>query len=176
MIYILVGNSGCGKTTIKDRLYKYGINKIVTYTTRDKRQGEVNGEDYNFIDIETFLKMDRENKFIGTTEYIGNFYATLKEDLEKNKSKGQDCVIVVDENGVYPIKEEFKDAIAIYLSANRDVIKDRMNKRGDNYLDVSKRLESFYDFRNISDYIVDASRDIDEVYLDVLKIIRKESK
>ncbi len=176
MIYILVGNSGCGKTTIKNRLYKDGINRIVTYTTRDKRQGEVDREDYNFIDRDRFLKMDRENKFIGTTEYLGNFYSTLKADLEKNREKGKDCVIVVDEKGVGPIKSEFKDAVVIYLEANRDVIEKRMNKRGDNYLDVSKRLNSFYDFRDISDYVVDASRDIDKVYIDILDIIKKEEK
>ncbi|MDU1583338.1 MAG: guanylate kinase, partial [Peptoniphilus harei] len=51
MIYLILGHSGSGKSTLRDELAKKGLNKIITYTTRPPRPKEVDGLDYNFINI-----------------------------------------------------------------------------------------------------------------------------
>lgn len=172
MIYLILGHSGSGKSTIRDALTSHGLEKIITYTTRKPRASEINGIDYNFIDQENFKKMDDDNLFIGTTCYVGNYYSTLKEDLAKNNNKDKDCIIVVDKEGVLAIKKEFKNTISIYLKCSKDTLKDRMKKRKDNENDIEKRLNVLEDLDSYADYIIDANRDIDSVFEDVMSLIK----
>lgn len=172
MIYLILGHSGSGKSTIRNALTSHGIKKIITYTTRPPRVSEVDGIDYNFIDQELFKKMDQDNLFIGTTCYVGNYYSTLKEDLEKNNNKDSDCVIVVDKEGVLAIKKEFANARSIYLKCSRETLRDRMIKRKDHANDIEKRLDVLEDLDPYSDYIIDADRDIDSVFEDVISLIK----
>ena len=172
MIYLILGHSGSGKSTIRNALTSHGIKKIITYTTRPPRVSEVDGIDYNFIDQELFKKMDQDNLFIGTTCYVGNYYSTLKEDLEKNNNKDSDCVIVVDKKGVLAIKKEFANARSIYLKCSRETLRDRMIKRNDHANDIEKRLDVLEDLDPYADYIIDADRDIDSVFEDVISLIQ----
>lgn len=171
MIYLLLGHSGSGKSTIASALLSRGLNKITTYTTRAPRTSEINGIDYNFISIDEFKKMEDSGEFIGTTNYVGNFYSTLKSDLEKNYYS-KDCVIVVDKEGVVEIKKEFPKAICIYLRCSTEVLEERMKKRDDDYKDIKKRLSVLEDLSSYADYIVNADRDIDTVFEDVLEIVK----
>lgn len=172
MIYLILGHSGSGKSTIRNALTSHGIKKIITYTTRPPRVSEVDGIDYNFIDQELFKKMDQDNLFIGTTCYVGNYYSTLKEDLEKNNNKDSDCVIVVDKEGVLAIKKEFANARSIYLKCSRETLRGRMIKRNDHANDIEKRLDVLEDLDPYADYIIDADRDIDSVFEDVISLIK----
>ena len=172
MIYLILGHSGSGKSTIRNALTSHGIKKIITYTTRPPRVSEVDGIDYNFIDQELFKKMDQYNLFIGTTCYVGNYYSTLKEDLEKNNNKDSDCVIVVDKEGVLAIKKKFANARSIYLKCSRETLRDRMIKRNDHANDIEKRLDVLEDLDPYADYIIDADRDIDSVFEDVISLIK----
>lgn len=172
MIYLILGHSGSGKSTIRNALTSHGIKKIITYTTRPPRVSEVDGIDYNFIDQELFKKMDQDNLFIGTTCYVGNYYSTLKEDLEKNNNKDSDCVIVVDKEGVLAIKKEFANARSIYLKCSRETLRDRMIKRNDHANDIEKRLDVLEDLDPYADYIIDADKDIDSVFEDVISLIQ----
>lgn len=172
MIYLILGHSGSGKSTIRDALTNHGLEKIITYTTRKPRPSEIDGIDYNFIDQEDFKKMEADNLFIGTTCYVGNFYSTLKDDLEKNNNKDKDCVIVVDKEGVLAIKKVFKNAISIYLKCSKETLKDRMKKRRDSENDIEKRLNVLEDLDPYADYIIDANRDIDSVFEDLITLIK----
>ena len=173
MIYLIVGNSGSGKSTIANALIKLEINKITTYTTRPPRPSEIPGIDYNFISIEDFKKLDENDKFIGTTNYVGNFYSTLKKDLDKNYLGDEDCVIVVDKKGVKEIKEEYPKSVCIYLECSDEVLKNRMINRNDDPENIEKRLKENEDLSPIADYKVNANKDIDSVYEDVVTIIKK---
>lgn len=172
MIYLILGHSGSGKSTIRNALTSHGIKKIITYTTRPPRVSEVDGMDYNFIDQELFKKMDQDNLFIGTTCYVGNYYSTLKEDLGKNNNKDSDCVIVVDKEGVLAIKKEFANARSIYLKCSRETLRDRMIKRNDHANDIEKRLDVLENLDSYADYLIDADRDIDSVFEDVISLIK----
>ena len=60
---VLVGQTNSGKTTVAKLLEAYGYKRIVTYTTRPKRQGERNGIDYNFVTDEKFKSMIKNGDF-----------------------------------------------------------------------------------------------------------------
>ena len=172
MIYLILGHSGSGKSTLRDELAKEGLNKIITYTTRPPRPKEVDGLDYNFINISEFKKMEEENLFIGSTCYAGNYYSTLKEDLELNNNDKRDCVIIVDKEGVLAIKKEFKNAPSIYLKCSKEVLKKRMIKRAEEESVIEKRLSVLENLDSYADYIIDSDREMDQVLSDVLKIIK----
>ena len=105
MTIILIGASGSGKSTIEKILAeKYNYERIVSYTTRKPRIGEVNGVDYNFINNETFLDMLETGVFAEYDQYSQNrLYGTLASDyIDGNK------VVVLTPNGFRAIQQNCK--------------------------------------------------------------------
>lgn len=105
MIIVLIGASGSGKSSIEKVLAdKYGYGKVVSYTTRPSREGEVNGVDYNFVDNTTFIDMMRKNLFAEHDEYSQNrLYGTLRSDYADGNK-----VVVLTPNGFRKIKQNCK--------------------------------------------------------------------
>lgn len=80
-IFVICGPSGAGKTTIMTQALEQlapviKINRVITYTTRAPRIGEINGLDYHFITLEQFKKLEAEGFFFETVNFNHNFYAS----------------------------------------------------------------------------------------------------
>lgn len=133
---ILVGASASGKTEVAKYLIKnYGFEKVVTYTTRAKRPGEIDKIDYNFVTKDQFLKLKDENFFVETTNYNGNYYGTPKNEIALNK------VLIVDPNGLKCfINLLDKSIITFLIHGSEEKRRERMILRGDNIKDVEQRL------------------------------------
>lgn len=104
MIIVLLGASGSGKSTIEIKLSSHhGHHKIISYTTRQPRQGEVNGKDYYFITNEQFDEMVKMGLFAETEEYSqGRKYGTLISDyVDTTVNK----VVVLTPNGLKQLKK-----------------------------------------------------------------------
>lgn len=88
----ICGKSAASKDTTATRLVeeykKIGIpaKKVISYTTRPPREGEIDGVDYHFVDLETFIDMQYDNKFIEHTEFRGWRYGTAFNSLR------DDCI------------------------------------------------------------------------------------
>ena len=176
MIYLIVGNSGSGKTTQAKLLEKLpDFHRIVTYTTRPMRPGEVNNIDYHFITLEEFNKLKNENKFLEVTEYAHNFYATPREELTHYASSCDNCILVVDLEGVKKIKKEF-NAVCIYLKACTDSMIKRMQMRKEDCKVLDNRLKAHQDFSEYADYTINADEDINCIYKEIKKIIDETKK
>ena len=102
MIIVLLGASGSGKSTIENELAThYGYKKIISYTTRQPRLGEVNGKDYYFTENNTFAAMINTGVLAEYDEYSqGRFYGTLKADYADG-----DRVVVLTPNGLRQLKQ-----------------------------------------------------------------------
>ena len=82
---VLVGESASGKSSIQNELVKtYGYKKVITYTTRPKRDYETAGDDYHFISKEEFLQLKEADYFIETVCYNDWYYGTAKKDCNTN--------------------------------------------------------------------------------------------
>ena len=133
-LFIVSAPSGAGKTSlIKEalkRLNKYKISKVITYTVRQPRTGEVNGIDYHFITKEDFTNKISENFFLESTDYIGKLYASpisTLDDLELGESK----VLIVDRQGAKSLAKINKDSVYIWITPpNISDLKKRLLKRG----------------------------------------------
>lgn len=133
---VLVGHSASGKTEIANELKKnYDIDKIVTYTTRKPRVGEVNKVDYNFVSEKKFLKLMKEGFFAETTYFNGFYYGTCKKDINDYK------VIILDPQGLVSFKRLNIDNIyAVFLEATEEIRIKRMRERGDSEEAIAKRV------------------------------------
>lgn len=133
---ILMGPSASGKTSIGRILEKmFNIEKVVTYTTRDKRYQEIDGIDYHFITKEEFLKLKKEDFFFETIEYNNNFYGTSRESLSKNK------YMILDIEGYKSYLDKKIDLTAFFLKASKNARINRMNLRKDSKENIISRLE-----------------------------------
>lgn len=102
MIVVLIGGSGVGKSTLEKILSeRFGYKKIVSYTTRRPRIGEVFDKDYHFITNEKFEKMLNQGLFAEYDEYSQKrLYGTAKEDYESGNK-----VVVLTPNGLRQLKK-----------------------------------------------------------------------
>ena len=157
---VLAGASASGKTEVAKVLAaKYGITKIVTTTTRDKRIGEVNGIDYFFVTKEQFEKMIIEDSFVEYTLYNGQMYGSTKDQIANDK-----CV-VIDPAGLRSyINLHNKNIITFYLEADEETRYQRMLSRGDEIDKIKSRIahdREAFKKENIAkvDYIIKNSSD-----------------
>lgn len=130
---ILVGPSACGKTALGKFLETKGINKLVTYTSRPKRVGEVDGKDYHFITKEKFEKLIAEKFFYEYVLYQGNFYGTAKKDIDDN------LYVILEPQGLKKYQGQNK-VKAFFIECPKDVRLERMFKRGDESSSIMKRI------------------------------------
>lgn len=112
--------SGSGKTTIVRHLLENNedLGFSISACTRDKRgRNEQNGKDYYFLTPDEFVQKIKENKFIEWEEvYAGNFYGTLKTEIQRIWDEGKNVIFDVDVKGGLKLKKYFKDdALAIFV-------------------------------------------------------------
>ena len=155
---ILVGPSASGKTeAVKKLIDKYGMKKLVTYTTRHMRTNEKRGIDYNFISKEEFQEKIKQEFFLEYVFYNDNYYGTALEDLASNK------VVILEPNGVKAYLKNVPNLIKIcYLRTPLEYRLKRMIERGDPIDQINKRIESDDEIFNeelekIADWTIDSN-------------------
>ena len=114
MILLLLGRSGCGKSTIEDLLInRRGYRKVITCTTRKRRDGE-SEDTYHFITMDKFLEHFHKNEFVEWDKYGNNFYGTLKESLEGDGM----LVCAITPEGAANIKKVFPNAFVVHVKTD----------------------------------------------------------
>ncbi|WP_224995908.1 guanylate kinase [Cesiribacter sp. SM1] len=127
--------SGSGKTTIVKHLLQTNpsLGFSISACTRDKRgRNEQNGKDYYFLTPEEFKEKIDQNAFVEWEEvYPGNFYGTLKEEIERIWAEGRHVIFDVDVKGGLHLKEFFGDnGLAIFVKVpSLEVLTQRLRDR-----------------------------------------------
>lgn len=139
--------SGSGKTSLVRHLIQHipNLGFSISACTRDKRgRHEVHGRDYYFLSIDEFKKKIDENAFVEWEEvYEGNFYGTLKEEVQRIWDNGKAVIFDVDVKGGLALKKYFgPQALAIFVKVpSLEVLKTRLNDRGtESEESLSRRL------------------------------------
>lgn len=139
--------SGSGKTTIVKYLLEKNpdLGFSISASTRDKRgRTESHGKDYYFLSPEEFKRKIDADEFIEWEEvYEGNFYGTLKSEIERIWQGGKDVIFDVDVKGGLNLKKYFGDrALAVFVKVpSLEVLKERLSDRGTESAEsLSRRL------------------------------------
>ncbi len=139
--------SGSGKTTIVKHLLATNpdLGFSISASTRDKRgRTEENGKDYYFLTPEEFKKRIDNNEFIEWEEvYEGNFYGTLKSEIDRIWNEGKNVIFDVDVKGGLNLKRYFGDrALAVFVKVpSLEILNERLRDRGTESAEsLSRRL------------------------------------
>jgi guanylate kinase len=139
--------SGSGKTTIVKHLLQTNpdLGFSISASTRDRRgRTEQHGKDYYFLTPDDFKKKIDNDEFIEWEEvYEGNFYGTLKSEIERIWKEGKNVIFDVDVKGGLNLKRYFGDkALAVFVKVSSlDVLKERLKDRGtESEESLSRRL------------------------------------
>ena len=179
--FVLSGPSGSGKgTVLKEVLRKSDrIVYSVSATSRSPRAGEVDGINYYFKSREEFETLIKADAFIEYTETYGNYYGTLKSEVEKAIVNGKNVILEIDPVGARNVRAHYPDAVLMFLVApDLEVLSSRLSGRGSESAETFKirhdaalsEMENatLYDYVVVNDFVERAADDI-------LAIIRAEN-
>ena len=180
-LIVISGPSGVGKgTVVKALMQRHDhLRFSVSATTRPIRPGEVDGENYYFIDHATFERMIAENRFLEYANYVSNYYGTPEEPVNRMLDEGYDVVLEIEVQGALQIKARRPDAILIFIVApSFEELGKRLRGRGDTAEElVLQRLETAkteYRIAEQYDYIV-VNDIVEEAVGEILSILAAES-
>ncbi|SDD41178.1 guanylate kinase [Sporomusa acidovorans] len=142
ILIVVSGPSGTGKGTICRELLRNNphLKYSISATTRQPREGEIDGVNYLFITKEKFKSMIVADDLLEWAEVYGNFYGTPRHYVLEQLNKGFDIVLEIDTQGAMKVKEKFPDGVYIYIiPPSLDELADRIFKRGTDSLDVIKK-------------------------------------
>jgi guanylate kinase len=178
---ILSSPSGGGKTTIAKRLLaeRSDVGYSVSCTTRLPRPGERDGVDYHFLSVDEFLARRDRGEFAEWAEVHGNYYGTLRSEVERVLREGKHVIMDIDPQGARKFAAAFPESVLVFvLPPSVEVLFERLTRRStENAKSLAVRLRnareelaSVYDYH----YVV-INEDLDEAVRQVGAIIDAES-
>ena len=143
-IFILLGSSGVGKSTVQESLLAekdLGLLRAITTTTRAPRPGDVEGENFYFVTPEVFTEMIKDNAFVECVETFGRSYGTTHKELDGKLAQAP-VLITTDMRGARSIKSLYPNTHIIYLDAPREDLVRRIEERpGTTPEDMERRIK-----------------------------------
>jgi len=112
----------------------------ISYTTRQPRGQEVDGENYRFVSREEFERMLGRDEFLEWAEVFGNYYGTHRGILEEARARGKDLVLDIDVQGARQLKSQIPEAVTVFILApSRQILEQRLRARGEDREEVIER-------------------------------------
>ena len=173
ILYIISAPSGSGKSTLVNELRRLvpDLEFSVSYTTRQPRGSEKDGQEYFFIDRPTFEKMIAANEFLEHAEVFGNYYGTARGIMKGAAARGKDVLLDIDVQGAAQVKQRCPEAVSIFvLPPDRQTLEKRLRNRShaegvmsDEVIErrlheARKEIENYpkYDYSLVNDRLVDS--------------------
>lgn len=157
---VLIGKTCSGKDTIANELIRnYGYKKLVTYTTRPMRDGEIQDVTYHFISTDEFIEKIRAGFFAEWKDYVTNsglwYYGTALKDCE---AASDNNVSILTPSGVRDLRKYNVKTSVFYIQSDLNTTRQRLYSRGDDTAEIERRimadLEDFKDAEMLADKII----------------------
>ncbi len=181
LMFVLSSPSGAGKTTIARRLLAEdaGLELSVSATTRQRRPGEVEGKDYQFVTTSDFQTMINDRALMEYAKVFGSYYGTPSGPVLDALAEGRDMLFDIDWQGTQQLADTSQeDLVSVFIlpPSTRDLEK-RLLSRAQDSADVvaarmSKAADEISHYREY-DYIL-VNRDIDVAVAQVKAILQAE--
>lgn len=174
LLIVLSGPSGVGKGTVRKAIFDNYSNEFdysISMTTRNKRDGEQEGVDYFFRTKEEFEQLIAEDGLLEFAEYVGNYYGTPLEYVNKTLDEGRDVFLEIEVQGALKVREKMPEGIFVFLSPpDLEELKSRIVNRGTDSNEMIERrmhkaveelkLIQYYDYVVENDTVENAARKI----------------
>ncbi len=189
-LFIVSAPSGAGKTSLLKRL-KQELDQVVisvSHTTRPKRPGEIDGQDYYFVSQETFIRMLAEDAFLEYAKVFDYYYGTSRRQVMENLARGLDVILEIDWQGARQVKARLPASRSIFiLPPSREALERRLRQRGqDSEATIAKRLAGArteishyaeYDYLVVNDDFEQALAQLKSILIaDRLRLARQQGK
>lgn len=175
-LVILSGPSGSGKDTLINRWRESrpNVERVIAYTTRNPRPGEITGIDYHFVSEVKFNELASNGHFLEWKQVHGNFYATPLTDMERMLEEGKIAILKIDVQGALDAMQKRPDAISVFiLPPSMNELEKRIRERKqDTESSIELRLEnarweithaSKYQHQVVNDEIERAVSELDSI-------------
>ncbi|MBE5927206.1 MAG: guanylate kinase [Lachnospiraceae bacterium] len=139
LLVVISGFSGAGKGTLmKELINKYDNYALsVSATTRQPREGEVDGREYFFKTVDEFENMIKNEQLIEYAKYVNNYYGTPRAYVDSQLEAGKDVILEIEIQGAMNIKKMYEDAVLIFiLPPSAEELKRRLVGRNTETIDV----------------------------------------
>jgi guanylate kinase len=140
LMLVLSSPSGAGKTTISRRLLDAdaALSMSVSVTTRPKRPGEAEGEDYRFVDITEFNLMLNRRELLENAKVFDHYYGTPREPVERALGTGRDVIFDIDWQGAQQLAQNAgDDLVSVFiLPPSTDELDRRLHSRAQDSAEV----------------------------------------
>lgn len=180
-LFIVSGPSGAGKSTVCKLVRKIlRINLAISATTRPPRPREEDGVEYYFLSKEEFERKIENNEFLEYANVHGNYYGTLKKEVESRLEKGENVILEIDVQGGIQVRKKYPDAYLVFFKTpTKEDLERRLRGRGTDLEEVVQlRLKnSLNELKYEKDYdetIVNTR--VEQACTDLMNIIEKGSK
>lgn len=133
LLIVLSGPSGVGKGTVCAALRAQMPELVysVSATTRSPREGERDGVNYFFKTREQFHHMIQTDALLEYAEYVGNYYGTPRDFVDKTLAEGKDIILEIEVQGALKVKEKFPEGVFVFLMPpSLNELKQRITGRG----------------------------------------------
>ena len=182
-MFVLSSPSGAGKTTLTRKIAENNKNFTISisHTTRKPRPNEIDGKDYQFVSVQEFNTLVKENNFFEYANIFDNYYGTLKKPVLELLSLGRDVLFDIDWQGTQQLKRIKSLSLVTFfiLPPNIQALKKRLLNRhkGQEEL-IEKRMDNFNEETshwNEYNYVF-VNDDLDTCYEKILNVIKSEKR
>jgi guanylate kinase len=142
VVFVISAPSGSGKSTLVGRVRRTDPRLLfsISYTTREPRGQEREGEHYHYIDRAEFIERKDRGEFLEWAPVFENFYGTHVSYLERAQREDRDLVLDIDVQGARQLKERVPDSVSIFiLPPSREILEQRLRSRGEDTVEVMTR-------------------------------------
>lgn len=176
-MFIVSAPSGAGKTSLVRRAIAEldDLSVAVSHTTRPRRPGEQDGQDYHFVSREQFETMVDSDQFLEYAQVFENHYGTSMRSVNESLSAGQDVILEIDWQGAAQVRQKLADVISIFiLPPSRATLIDRLRGRGQDSEAVIERRtqEAVLEMRQYhrADYLI-INDDFDDALAELKAVV-----
>lgn len=143
-LLVIAAPSGAGKTTLVKALVERNaqLQFSVSYTTRERRENEVEGRDYVFVKEARFFELKNEGELLESAEVFDNFYGTSRSQVESHLADEHHVILEIDWQGARQVRESMPECVTVFiLPPSRDELGRRLrDRRTDSRAVIARRL------------------------------------